>query len=95
MVGSQAIHMEPTSKFSSDAFFGPSDPLAAIAVFDRATPNLPSSDCSPINYKQCSTIGDLSDISDTDLEKLLSPFAAASDSDYDPDYFDIESFMAA
>ena len=92
VVGSQAVHVEPPSKLSSDAFLGLPDPQTVVAVHSETTP--PLSDCAPINHDPFPTSG-LSDIPDAQLEQLISPFAAASDSDFDPDYFDIESFIAA
>lgn len=93
LVGSQAIFMEPTGKLCSDAFLGSSDPLTAVAACSSDS-EASLSDCAPMNHDH-SHISNLSDIPDAELEQMILPFTATSDSDFDPDSFDIVSFIAA
>ena len=100
MVGAPAIYLEPHSHLSSDVLFSPS-PLTSSDSFCDSIPfpvipestETPIISCAPTNND--SPVADLADMTDSELEKMLSPFSSGSDSSFDPDHFDLESFMSA
>ena len=101
MVGAPAIDVEPHSQFlSSDTLLSPSGPRTnttsdsfqiPLSVLPNTAPENPLIDCAPGNY--C-PVSDLSDMTDSELERMLSPFSTGSDANFDASYFDLESFMA-
>ena len=104
VVGGQSIHMEPSSELNFNAFLGPSDPLTITtdgeslcdpvqfsAVPDFATP---LSDSTHTHHELCCTGSDFSDLPDSELERMLSPFTS-DDSSFELDCWDLESFMTA
>ena len=108
MVGATPVNVEPTSHLlNTDALLTPTDSITntlASSHNDFCDPNNPLSllnlptvsplpNCAPVNY--C-PIDDWLDISDSDLEKMLSPFSGSSDCSSDPSQsFDLESFIAS
>jgi hypothetical protein len=79
----------PTFSSSSDSFCD-SVPFPIIPESTAASPVI--IDSAPVN--DCPVV-DFSDMTDSELEKMLLPFSVGRDSSFDPDYFDLESFMAA
>ena len=94
MVGGQTIHVEPPCKQIFDAFQGPSDPLATRAECSETFSDFPNC-VSPCFSNTQFTGSDFSDMCDSELEKILSPFTDSSDPNFDPDCFDLEAFLTA
>ena len=103
MVGDPPIQLEPDSHIlnpsplltppmfsSSSDSFSDSVPFPLIPESTATSPVI--IDSAPVN--DC-LVANFSDMTDSELEKMLSPFSVGSDSSFDPDYFDLESFMAA
>lgn len=95
MVGNRPVHLEPTSELSLNSFLDPvdtaggtlSDPVHRTTITDFVAPETSS---YPAEF--CGS--DFADIPDAELEKFLSPFSS-EDSGSEPEYWDLESFMAA
>lgn len=95
VVGAPTIQLEPHSHLlGTSPLLSPlmsSDTFCDLPVTPESTDS-PIINSAPANDHP---VVDFSDMTDSELEKILSPFSSESDSSFGPEYFDLESFMAA
>ena len=100
MVGDPPIQLEPNSHLNPTPLLTPplltssSDSFCDSVQFPITPSSSPMINSAPVF--NCPSVVDFSEnLTDSELEKMMLPFSSVSDSSLDPDYFDLESFMAA